>query len=114
MKNFSERKLEENEAKLDNVLHKILKAAHNIKELNEDIKYTKDLNVIEERSKFIGILAETIATLTMLASEINIVDENITEELEEKIEKELGIAIKNITNVIKIHRKLLPSPKGAV
>jgi ethanolamine utilization microcompartment shell protein EutS len=101
-KHLSDRKLEENEAKLDNVLHKILKAAHNIKDLNEDIKYTKDLGVIEERSKFIGILAETISTLTMLASEINFVDENITEELEGKIEKELDIAIENITNVRKL------------
>ena len=101
-KDLSDRKLEENEAKLDNVLHKILKAAHNIRDLNDDIKYTKDLDVIAERSKFIGILTETIVTLTMLASEINVVDENITEELGEKIEKELDIAIENITDARKL------------
>jgi len=95
-KDISERKLEENEAKLDNVLHKILKASQNVRDLNKDIEYTKDLIVIGERSRFIGILTETISTLTMLASEINEADETITKELETRVEKELDIAIENI------------------
>ena len=102
MKDISEKTLEENEVKLDNILHKILKAAQNIQELNEDIKYTKDLIIIEEKSKFIDILTETIINLVMLASEINVVDEGMTEELEHKIQKELDVAIGNITSIRKM------------
>lgn len=93
---ISDRNLEENEARLENVLNKILKAANNIKDLNEDISESKDLIVIEERSKCIAILVETITTLTTLALEINIVDEEITKELENQLEDELNNAIQKI------------------
>lgn len=93
---LSERALEENEVKLDNILHKILKAAHNIRDLNSDITVTNDSTLIEERSRCIGILTKTITTLTTLAAEINIVDESITTELENQLGNELNIAIENI------------------
>lgn len=99
---LSERELEENEAKLDNVLHKISNAANKIQRLNRDLRESKDLEIIYERSTCIKILTDTIVTLTKLASEINFVDENITNELEIELGNELNIAIENIKKAKKI------------
>lgn len=90
------RVLEENEAKIDNILHKILKSSEHITNLTSQITYSSTGSFLMERIKRIKILNETVYHLTMLADEIDLEDEDLTEELETKIKASLDKAIIDI------------------
>lgn len=90
------RKLEENEAQMDNVLHKILVSNNHIKELASQITYSSTGTYLTERIKRIKILNDTIRELTLLADEIDMASEKLTEELEAKITSGLDKAIEDI------------------
>ena len=92
---ISERELEENEAKLDNLLHKIVECAKQIQELKENI------NVSDEESKDflenIDLLAKTVQELGEAADLIDVTDESITKSVEVEMEDKLDAAIARIT-----------------
>ena len=94
---ISERKLEENEAKIDNILHKVIKSTQQIKELSTQLNEKSGGAFLMDRVRQIKILSEIIYNLASLADEIDIEDENLTKELEVKIQLELDKAIKDIT-----------------
>jgi hypothetical protein len=95
----SERELEENEVKLDNILHKIIESSKQIQELRENI----NANMPYERNKKaldqIEMLAEIIEHLGQLADIIDEKDEEITRELETEVKDSLDDAIKKIITV---------------
>ncbi|MFC1648424.1 hypothetical protein ACFL1B_03105 [Nanoarchaeota archaeon] len=96
----NERELEEDEAKLDNILHKIIATSKQIKSLSNEISEDHDQNNIVKQ-KF-RLLSGIVENLALLADEITLHEEKITEELEDKIKDELGNAINNIQDVQKI------------
>ncbi|MBT3464185.1 hypothetical protein HOD20_01065 [archaeon] len=100
---ISERQLEENEAKIDNILHKVLKSMEHIKHLTMTLKNAPTYKSEEELKTFITdrtnkilLLSETVTNLTMLADEIDIEDETITVEIDTKIRGELDTAVQTI------------------
>lgn len=99
---INERKLEEDEAKIDNILHKVVNSADKIRELNEQIDPSAPSATIEARKQRIAILVETIINLATLADEIDISDEKITEEVEGEIKKELRSAVSKIMSAQKL------------
>jgi len=105
------RKLEEDEAKIDNLLHKICESARAIRDLNAYTIANKELTSLVEdidpgftkRIKKINILAETVLNLALLADDIDLEDERLTSELEVNIRDKLKVAIEQIlaANVFK-------------
>ena len=93
---ISERKLEENEAKIDNILHKIISASKQIKAICSQIKEHTSGEVLTEKVRRISLLNELISNLANFADEIEIKDETLTTELEEDITQGLDKAIKGI------------------
>ncbi len=93
-----ERELEENEAKLDNVLHKIIEASRQIQQLKGEI----NLNLSKDQNKSaleeIDTLAQIIENLAVLSDEIDVSDEKLTKTAEDEITAVLDDAIKKITN----------------
>ncbi|MBU0756996.1 MAG: hypothetical protein KKF44_02945 [Nanoarchaeota archaeon] len=105
---ISERQLEENEAKIDNILHKILNCCNHIQTLSsnmEELDLSKDANILKDRTKRISLLAETIENLALLADKIDIENEKITEEIEDKITSELDVAIEKIKDASEMFKK---------
>jgi len=98
------RKLEEDEAKIDNLLHKIIESAKAVEELNSSNISREGLNKFYQeldpafltRMRKISLLIETILHLAYLADDIDLSDETITEQLGENITDELKIAIQKI------------------
>jgi hypothetical protein len=94
---ISERELEENEVKLDNILHKIVVAAKQIETIQENINPDAPAEYSKQLLEDIAMLAETIENLAEAADDIDIVDEHVTKELKEDIEGKLDDAIERIT-----------------
>lgn len=94
---ISERTLEENEAKIDNILHKVISATEQIKQLCSQINERSTGSFLMERIRRINILSEIVYHLSHLADDIDIADQKITQELETKIRGELDKAISDIT-----------------
>jgi hypothetical protein len=112
----NERELEENEAKIDNILHKVLISLGHIRDLTESLdtmSYDKtpeeERDFIMQRTKKIILLVETVTNLTLLADEIDVQDEKITWEMDKKITGELDVAINKILDA----RKLLETEKNS-
>jgi hypothetical protein len=104
----SERQLEENEAKIDNILHKVLKSCHHMQDMIESIErfnLGKEEFHIKQRLKNLLMLSETIENLTLLADQIDIQNEKITLELEDKITEELDEAILKIKEASELIRE---------
>jgi|GEM_PF-5049892 len=95
----SERELEENEAKLDNILHKILHSAKQIQELRQSINLEAPEEYNRKILDEIMLIAKIIEELSTLADDIDIVDERITEQLDDQITDKLDEAIKRIASV---------------
>ena len=93
----SERKLEENEAKIDNILHKVISASDQIQKLCAQINERSTGSFLMERIRRVNILSEIIYHLSHLADDIDLTDQQLTEELEAKIKSELDKAISDIT-----------------
>ena len=95
---ISERELEENEAKLDNLLHKIVESAKQIQELKDSINPAEPFEYNKEMLEDIDTLAKIIEELGSAADLIDIADERITKEIEEKIVGKLDDAIGRISS----------------
>lgn len=97
---ISERELEENEAKLDNILHKIVESTRQIQDLKDSIELSEEKKYDNRRTlDEIDTLAKIIENLAMLADEIDVADERITEGLESNIKDKLDEAITKISAV---------------
>ena len=94
---ISERELEENEAKIDNILHKVIHATQHIRKLCSQINEKSSGTFLMNRIKRIDILSETVYHLSCLADDIDIADQKLTAELEQKIKTGLDKAIRDIT-----------------
>jgi hypothetical protein len=94
----SERELEENEAKLDNILHKIIAAAKQIETIKENINPDAPAEYNKQLLEDINMLAETIENLAEAADDIDIIDEHVTQELEADIQGKLDDAIEKIAS----------------
>jgi hypothetical protein len=94
---LSERELEENEAKLDNLLHKIVESAKQIQELKENINPAEPTEYNKRCLEQIDMLAKIIQELGEAADDIDIVDENLTKSLEHEIIDKLDRAIEKIS-----------------
>jgi hypothetical protein len=108
---ISERQLEENEAKIDNILHKIIGANQQIQELSESIGPNSSGTFLMDRVRRIKLLSEIIGNLSLLADEIDIADQQLTEELEVKITEELDRAISDITEAKSLLEKEMEEKK---
>lgn len=95
---ISERQLEENEARLDNILHKIVTAAQQIEQMKEKINLNTPTSYNEQLLEDINMLAETIENLAEAADDIDIVDEHVTKEIDEDIRTKLDEAIVKINS----------------
>lgn len=93
----SERQLEENEAKIDNILHKVISASEQISQLCSQINKNSKGEFLIERIKRVGMLSEIIFHLSHLADDIDIKDQKLTIELEKEITEGLDKAIEDIT-----------------
>jgi hypothetical protein len=93
---ISERELKENEAKIDNILHKILESSRQIQDLRDRV----NLNMPEAYNNplldEIGTLGRIIEELATLADEIDVSDERLTERAEGEIKDKLDEAIARI------------------
>ena len=105
---LTERVLEENEAKIDNILHKILLSVRRIAELNAQIKNeTKKISdedlreYVDARCRRVELLTQILDNLVVFADFIDIKDERLTKEIEQKIRSELKGAIESITEAEK-------------
>ena len=98
----SERELEEDEVRIDNLLHKILRANEHVEELSKQAKMHVEDGDSLEKLRMIGVLTETIANLALLADEIDQHDEQLTKELETSVRAELQEAVKRINSASKI------------
>lgn len=94
---ISERELEENEAKLDNMLHKIAESAKQIRELKESINPAEPVEYNKQTLDEIDTLAQIIQELAETADLIDITDEKITKDLEHEIVEKLDRAIERIS-----------------
>jgi len=92
-----ERELEEDEAKLDNILHKIMVSAEKLEVVAKEIGRDERRNSLAKQ-KF-ELLGEQIYNLSLLADEITLHDKKITEELEDRVKSELTAAIGNINEI---------------
>ncbi|MFH0874382.1 MAG: hypothetical protein V1859_00440 [archaeon] len=97
---LKERMLDENEAKIDNILRKIIVSSQHIREIAdsfENIAINEDSqNLVLERIKRIRLLSEVIENLSSLADEMDLDDEKITKEFEDRISNGLDNAIEVI------------------
>jgi len=98
----SERALEEDEVKIDNLLHKILKANEQIEDVVKHLRIDLEDGKQLERLRMIDLLTETVKNLALLADEIDIHDEHMTEELETRVQGKLQDAIVSIQSASKI------------
>jgi hypothetical protein len=101
---ISTRELEEDEVKVDNLLNKILHSSKLIEALNFQLYTIKDLKLIDrdyivERAKKIDLLIKTIINLAMLADDIEVVDESITDDLEDELKTHINNAISHIKSI---------------
>ncbi|HIH23742.1 TPA: hypothetical protein HA251_01780 [Candidatus Woesearchaeota archaeon] len=94
-----ERELEENEAKLDNILHKIIEASRQVQELRSTITPNTPAGTRAQCLDEINTLAQIIENLAILADDIDIKDEQLTEESEKEIKQTLDDAITRILTV---------------
>jgi uncharacterized phage infection (PIP) family protein YhgE len=94
---ISERDLAENEVKLDNMLHKIVESAKQIRELKDNINPAEPAEYDKQCLEQIDLLAQIIQELAEAADLIDITDERITEQLENGISAKLDEAIQHIT-----------------
>ena len=95
---ISERQLEENEAKLDNLLHKIIEAARQIQELRTSYDQSMNTEYNKRILDDIDMLAKTIEQLAGHADVLDEQDEELTKELEQEIKNSLDEAILRIMN----------------
>jgi hypothetical protein len=100
----SERELEENEAKVDNLLHKITEAARQIQDLRGSLKREVDPEQVKRTLDDIDLLAQTIEELARHADVLDVQDEELTQGLEREIKNSLDEAIVRIMNA----RRTLP------
>ncbi|MFH1399648.1 MAG: hypothetical protein ABIG95_06065 [Candidatus Woesearchaeota archaeon] len=105
----SDRKLEENEAKIDNILHKVIKATTQIRDMCGQVNEQSSGTFLMERIKRIELLSDIINNLACFADEIEIADERLTVDLEDKIHSELDKAI----SYLKEAKNLLGEPRKA-
>ena len=101
---FSTRALEEDEAKIDNLLHKVHRSSKLIEQLNNQIISINDQGFLDkdyvvERAQKIDILIKTIINLVLLADDIDITDEEVTEDIEAQLKQMLGHAITDIREI---------------
>jgi hypothetical protein len=101
---ISTRDLEEDEVKIDNLLNKILHSCKLIEELNYQVHTIRDFKLIDsdyvtERTKKIDILVKTVMNLAILADDIDVVDESVTEDLEEELRANINKAIGHIKRI---------------
>jgi hypothetical protein len=94
---ISERELEENEAKLDNLLHKIVESAKQIRELKENINPAEPTEYNKQCLEQIDMLAQIIQELSEAADLIDVTDEKITRDVEQEMEEKIDDAISRIT-----------------
>lgn len=94
-----ERELEENEAKLDNILHKIIEASRQVQDLRSTITPNTSPGTREQCLNEINTLAQIIENLAILADDIDIKDEQLTAEAEREIKQTLDDAITRILTV---------------
>jgi hypothetical protein len=95
---ISERQLEENEVTLDNLLHKILEAAKEIRGLRSGLGPHTSAEMSKRLLDDIDMLAQTICELTSHADIIDEQDEELTRGLEREIKNSLDEAIFRIMN----------------
>lgn len=93
----SERQLEENEARIDNILHKVISSSEQINQLCSQLNENSRGEFLVSRIKKIGMLSEIIFHLSHLADDIDVKDQQLTQELEIEITKGLDKAIQDIT-----------------
>ena len=91
-----DRTLEEDEAKIDNLLHKILESNDKIDSLAEQVRQKSDDGFVMQRMRMMSILTETIKNLAILADEIDLRDEELVKELEHNVKSELRQAVQRI------------------
>jgi hypothetical protein len=96
---LSERELEENEAKLDNILHKIVHSAKQIQELRQSINLEAPNDYNDKILDEIVLLSKLIEEMATLADDIDVTDEHITRQLEGQITDKLDEAISRISAV---------------
>jgi hypothetical protein len=114
---ISTRDLEEDEVKIDNLLSKILHACKLIEELNYQVHTIRDFKLVDsdyvtERTKKIDILIKTIMNLSILADDIDVVDETVTEDLEEEVRAHINTAIGHIKRINNfLGREVMNVPK---
>lgn len=93
---ISERTLEEDEAKIDNLLHKILESNRKIALLADQISSRTADDFILERTRMLHILTETVGTLAQLADEIDMHDARMLERTVPGVRAHLQDAIGTI------------------
>ena len=96
---ISERELEENEAKLDNILHKIIESSKKVQELRGMVNFQAGKEYNDKLLGEIDTLAKIIENLATLADEIDVTDERITKGVEGEIQDKLDEAITRINAV---------------
>ncbi len=101
----SERTLEEDEAKIDNILHKILKLNEKIEFLSKQADEASEKKFVRERMRMINIMTQTVHNLAWLADDIELKDMELTKELETKIKDRLRSAITNINKATEMFGK---------
>ncbi|MFH1642056.1 MAG: hypothetical protein ABIC04_04100 [Nanoarchaeota archaeon] len=103
---LSTRELEEDETRIDNLLHKVLSASQAIEDINRQIISSEDSgnfdkDYVLERAKKTDILIKTVINIVTLADDIDITDETLTEGLRTETKEKLNQAIRLILDAKK-------------
>ena len=102
---IKERTLEEDEVKIDNLLHKIVESNNRIEMLTQQIRDKTREGYILKRVRMISILTDTIFNLSTLADEIDVRDEKLVKDMEAGVQTQLQDAIGNIERATELLQK---------